>query len=154
MIVNGPSLLAAAPLSPMLDHKARSGGVTHGLTESGYDIRIAQSVTLFLGRRFVLASSIERFQVPNWLRGRVENKSTWARHGVDASMTTNVEPGWNGYLTIELRYAKAWPLHIPAGAGIATMIFEEVQHPAQYTGRYQDQPDRPVAAKAIKEDAV
>lgn len=84
--------------------------------------------------------------MPPTLMGRVLNKSTWARLGLDASMTTNIEPGWFGHLTIELRYSKAKPLFIPAGVGIAQVIFETVSTPAQYVGKYQDQPDRPVAA--------
>lgn len=146
MIVNGKSLLDVEPLRPMLDHKARAHGVSHGLTECGYDIRIAQSVTLFLGRRFVLASSIEKFDMPNWLMGRTANKSTWARKKLDASMTTNIEPGWCGYLTIELNYFGTMPLHIPAGAGILQVFFEKVQNPAEYSGKYQHQPDQPVRA--------
>ncbi|WWC81898.1 deoxycytidine triphosphate deaminase [Burkholderia phage vB_BpP_HN04] len=79
--------------------------------------------------------------------GRVLNKSTWARKGVDASMTTNVEPGWKGFLTIELHY-KGWkPLTIPAGVGIAQVIFETIEVPVVYDGKYQNQEDRPVEAR-------
>lgn len=147
MIINQQSLIKAAPIADMVACKGRCHGVSWGLTECGYDIRIAQSVTMFLGRRFVLASSIEYFDVPENLMGRVLNKSTWARLGVDASMATNIEPGWRGNLTIELRYARARPIHIPAGAGIAQVIFEEIAHPARYDGKYQDQEAGPVPAR-------
>ena len=146
MIVNGPSLLAAAPIRNMACSKQSFRGLSHGLTECGYDIRIAETVTLFLGRRFVLAHSVEYFHLPADLMGRVLNKSTWARRGIDASMTTNVEPGWRGFLTLELRYAGVVPLTIHAGMGIAQVIFEKTQHAAQYVGKYQDQADRPVPA--------
>lgn len=152
MIVNRKGLLAAAPIAHMSQRKEIFEGVSWGLTECGYDIRIKQDITLFLGRRFVLASSIEYFRMPNHLMGRVLNKSTWARRGLDASMTTNIEPGWTGHLTLELRYAKCLPLRIKAGTGIAQVIFEPLAEPASYGGKYQDQPDAPV--KAIREKPV
>lgn len=146
MIINKEALLQAAPIRNMLTTKERAHGVSHGLTECGYDIRIAQDVWLFPGRRFVLASAIEYFDVPSTLMGRVLNKSTWARRGLDASMTTNIEPGWKGFLTLELHY-RAWGvLHVPAGAGIAQVIFEQIHTPTAYVGKYQNQANRPVSA--------
>lgn len=138
--------MQAAPIKNMVDRKMTSNGFSWGLTECGYDIRIKQDVTLFLGRRFVLASAIEEFDMPNWLMGRVLNKSTWARRGLDASMTTNIEPGWKGFLTLELSYSGVLPLRIKAGTGIAQVIFEEIAVPTVYSGKYQSQPNRPVGA--------
>lgn len=147
MIINGQQLLTASPIKNMLRHKMKYNGVSHGLTECGYDIRIKQGVWLFPGRSFVLASSLEEFDMPNYLMGRVLNKSTWARRGLDASMTTNLEPGWKGHLTIELSYRNLWPIHIKAGTGICQIIFETLAEPAQYEGKYNNQPDHPVAAR-------
>lgn len=144
MIINGLELLAAAPIKDMLQEKVRHNGVSHGLTECGYDIRVKQDVWLFPGRSFVLASSVEEFDMPTNLMGRVLNKSTWARRGVDACMTTNIEPGWKGYLTIELCYHRWKPLFIPGGTGIAQVIFENLYEHARYCGKYQHQPNRPV----------
>lgn len=146
MIINQLPLLLAAPIKDMVKEKRRSHGVSWGLTECGYDIRIKQDTWMFFGRRFVKASTMECFDMPNYLMGKLLNKSTWARLGVDASMTTNIEPGWRGYLTLELRYAGFWPIKIPAGAGIAQVIFEEIKVPVEYYGHYQDQEDRPVDA--------
>ena len=145
MIVNGLALIGAAPVSPMLARKERAHGVTYGMSEAGYDIRIKQTVTLHPLRRFALASSVERFDMPHDLVGIVHDKSTWARRGLSV-FNTVIEPGWNGYLTIELVYHGWWPLRIPAGAGIAQVIFHRTLEPRPYSGRYQDQPDRPVAA--------
>lgn len=147
MIVNQQALLAMSPIRDMLNEKRYLNGMSYGLTECGYDIRIKQDVTLFLGRRFVLASSMEYFHMPTWLMGRVLNKSSWARKGLDASMTTNIEPGWCGFLTLELRYHKAMPLTIKAGTGIAQVIFEEIRTRTQYKGKYNNQPDRPVKSR-------
>jgi len=144
MIINQQGLLKAAPIKNMVTEKLRFKGFSWGLTECGYDIRIKQRIVLFPGHRFALGSSMEEFDMPNFLMGRILNKSTWARLGIDASMTTNIEPGWKGFLTIELHYMKTWPIVIPAGVGIAQVIFEEVCTPALYKGKYQNQEDKPV----------
>lgn len=146
MIVNGSALLAASPIRDMLSTKLRMQGYSHGLTECGYDIRIAEEVWLFPGRSFVLSSAKEYFDMPHNLMGRVLNKSSWARQGVDASMTTNIEPGWRGYLTLELRYSGWMPLRIPEGVGIAQVIFEKLEQSAAYNGPYQCQSAGPVPA--------
>ena len=148
MIINRGALLKLAPIKNMLATKVRPEGcMSFGLTECGYDIRIKQDVWLFPGRRFVLASSVEEFDMPNCLMGRVLNKSSWARRGLDASMTTNIEPGWKGFLTLELRYMRLWPMRIRAGTGIAQVIFELIQEPTTYTGKYQNQPDEPTRSR-------
>lgn len=146
MIVNKDSLLKAAPIANMVREKRRFKGFSWGLTECGYDIRIRQDIWMFPGRSFVLGSSMEYFNMPDDMMGRILNKSTWARLGVDASMTTNIEPGWRGWLTIELRYSRWKPLLIPAGVGIAQVIFEVIMHPTEYEGKYQDQDYEPVPA--------
>ena len=164
MISNGKHLLVAAPIKNMLTTKVREHGVTHGLSEAGYDIRIHQEIRFLVdddGRRtvtivdgllstanpgtFTLASAIEEFQMPNHLVGIVHDKSTWARQGLSV-FNTVIEPGWNGFLTLELVYHGNEDLIIPAGSGIAQVIFHDVSDPVQYTGRYQQQPNRPVPA--------
>ena len=164
MISNGMTLLAAAPIKNMLTTKVREHGVTHGLSEAGYDIRIHQEIRFLVdddGRRtvtivdgllstanpgtFTLASAIEEFQMPNHLVGIVHDKSTWARQGLSV-FNTVIEPGWNGFLTLELVYHGNEDLIIPAGSGIAQVIFHDVSDPVQYTGRYQNQANKPVPA--------
>lgn len=144
-IINGSQLLRAAPLSPMLATKERAHGVSHGLSEAGYDLRIRQDVTLTPENRFTLASTVERFQMPPDLIGIVHDKSTWARQGLSV-FNTVIESGWEGWLTLELVYHGNGTLHIPAGAGIAQVIFHRIEEPARYSGKYQGQADQPVAA--------
>lgn len=161
MIVNRTGLLRAAPIKNMLAEKVQGDLTSYGLTECGYDIRIAESIH-FTGKHdrslhpmvqiepvngparheqgyLALGSSMEEFNMPTFLMGRVLNKSTWARKGLDASMTTNIEPGWRGFLTIELLYHGMDDLIIPAGSGICQVIFETIQENALYVGKYQDQ---------------
>lgn len=146
MILNGQLLLDAAPIHDMVPEKRREHGVSYGLAEAGYDIRIKQDVTLSPGKRFALASTIERFQMPDHLVGIVHDKSTWARKGLSV-FNTVIESGWNGWLTLELVYHGDGELVIPAGAGIAQILFHELHAPAAYTGKYQHQEDRPVEAR-------
>jgi len=146
MILNGRKLYDARPLSPMSGMKLREHGVSYGLAEVGYDVRIKQSITLHPFRRFALASTIERFTIPENLVAVIHDKSTNIRRGLMVGNSV-AEPGWQGWLTLELFYFGWKPLHIKAGTGIAQAIFHQLASPARYVGRYQDQPDRPVEAR-------
>lgn len=145
MIINGKSLLESPPTDPMPDRKMYSHGLSYGLSEAGIDLRIKQAVTLHPFKRFSLASTVERFDMPNNMLAIIHDKSTWARRGLSV-FNTVVEPGWQGWLTLELVYHGNGVLRIPAGAGIAQAIFHEVKNPARYAGKYHNQPDRPVEA--------
>lgn len=163
MICNGHKLIDLAPIKNMVSGKIRHEGVSYGLGEAGYDIRIKQAIRFvpmydtlpFIYRdketpergRFVIASAIEEFDMPPNLTGIVHDKSTWARRGLSV-FNTVIEPGWRGFLTLELVYHGQRELIIPAGAGIAQVIFHRTEEAARYTGRYQDQHDDPVPAKA------
>lgn len=147
MICNGRKIYDARPLTPMSAMKLRENGVTYGMSEAGYDIRIKQDITLHPLKRFSLASTIERFQMPDNLVAIVHDKSTWARRGLSV-FNTVIEPGWHGWLTLELIYHGWKPLRIKAGSGIAQAIFHEIIEPKSYTGRYQGQEDAPVPAKS------
>ncbi len=151
MIKNGKTLLESAPLTPMRHTKAREHGVSFGLSEAGYDIRINQDVTLHPFKRFSLASTFEYFDMPRNLVGVVHDKSTWARRGLSV-FNTVIEPAWRGWLTLELVYNGWGVLRIPAGAGIAQVLFHEITDRAAYTGKYQDQPNRPIGAIKSEND--
>jgi dCTP deaminase len=157
MIINGRHLIEAAPIRGMIDDKMRQHGVSFGLSEAGYDIRIKQSVHFLHGdiyvdekcvvkTNFTLASAIEEFQMPPNLVGIVHDKSTWARQGLSV-FNTVIEPSWYGFLTLELVYHGRKGLYIPAGAGIAQVIFHQTSANAYYHGKYQNQADMPVSAK-------
>lgn len=155
MIVNGRALLLAAPIKNMISTKETLNGVSHGLGEAGYDIRIKQDVLLYEDGLFIdgewrkghftIASAIEEFSMPNNLVGIVHDKSTWARRGLSV-FNTVIEPGWCGFLTLELVYHGSGPLHIRAGSGIAQVVFHHTACRAEYDGKYQNQSDMPVEA--------
>ena len=164
MICNGKTLLELAPLSPMLPTKGTSGGVTWGLSEAGYDIRIKQDILFenqdgvwvvgvmtpegpsFDEGRFTIASCIETFHLPDCLVGIVHDKSTWARQGLSV-FNTVIEPGFVGGLTLELVYHGNKSLHIPAGSGIAQVVFHRTTDHARYSGKYAGQSSNPEPAR-------
>lgn len=96
--------------------------------------------------RTALASSVEFFHIPNNLWCEFRNKSTNARHFIDAALGTDGEPGWDGNLTIELIFNGMEFIDLPAGVPILKAVFHEIKNEAEYTGKYQNQPDRPVSA--------
>ena len=145
MIRNGKKLYRDMPVQPMFDSKIKQHGVSHGLSEAGYDIRIKQAVTLHPFKRFALASTIEHFHMPKDLVAIVHDKSTWARQGLSV-FNTVIEPGFFGGLTLELVYHGWRPLRIPSGVGIAQVIFHEIESKASYNGKYQNQSSDPVRA--------
>ena len=164
MIINADALLTAAPIKNMATTKIKEHGVSYGLGEAGYDIRIKQDILFYKelypsgyqwtvkvdghyadDGKFSLASAIEEFDMPNNLVGVVHDKSTWARRGLSV-FNTVIEPGFKGGLTLELVYHGSEPLHIPAGAGIAQVIFSQLSRCAAYSGKYQGQSTDPVPA--------
>ena len=115
MILPAQAIRKIKPVSPFCE-RTRYNGMTFGLGPAGYDVRIAETVVV--GAKFVLASTLERFDMPNNLLGQVCDKSTWARRGV-AVQNTIIEPGWRGYLTVELTNHGGEPIEIQAGDPIA-----------------------------------
>ena len=101
--------------------------------------------TIKIGRT-ALASSVEEFHIPNNLWCEFRNKSTNARHHIDAALGADGEPGWNGFLTIEIIFNGMVDVDLPAGVPILKAVFHEITEKAAYQGKYQDQPDRPVSA--------
>lgn len=124
-------------------------GLSFGLSSCGYDVRIAEDITLGINsNNFFLASTMEHFDMPDNVVGRVCDKSTWARKGI-AVQNTIIEPGWRGYLTLEISSNHKGITYINKGMPIAQVVFEFLDEPTEqvYEGKYQDQPEGPVYAK-------
>ncbi len=164
MISNQHELLELAPIKNMVGTKQKSNGVSWGLSEAGYDIRIKQDIhfkpnpffqmgmdcnvngIVTRNSKFTLASAIEEFDMPDCLVGIVHDKSTWARKGLSV-FNTVIEPGFKGGLTLELVYHGNTELIIPAGSGIAQVLFHKISRPARYEGKYQGQSSDPEPAR-------
>ena len=163
MFINQGTLLKSRPIKNMFVEKLSAHGTSYGLTEAGYDIRIQETVTFEPGThrpefklpavyikdgdgirsnqgRFILASAMEVFQMPYDLVGTVRDKSSWARQGISV-FNTVIEPGWNGVLTLELVFNGDKRIVIPAGSGIAQVLFGELSDRGDYgNGKYQNAP--------------
>lgn len=128
--------------------RTRHVGMTYGLGPAGYDIRVAEQVTMSPSRPFVLASSIEHFSIPDDILAQVCDKSSLARQGL-CVLNTVIEPGWRGFLTLELLYHGPGQFSLPAGAPIAQIIFMRLDSPTDqpYEGKYQDQERGAVPAR-------
>lgn len=124
-------------------------GNSAGLSVCGVDITIAQEIDLEPGQ-FSLASAVEYFDMPNNVVGIVHDKSSLARRGL-AVQNTVLEPGWRGFLTLELsnHHNHKW-ISFPQGAAIAQVIFHflDMDTEIPYAGKYQDQQQGPQEARS------
>src|SRR5262245_7790124 len=87
-------------LTPFVERGVSPNGRSFGLSSASYDVRIDQDV-IVPPHGFLLASTVERFDMPDDLAGTVRDKSSWARIGL-AVQNTFLDPGWPGYVTLEL----------------------------------------------------
>jgi len=126
--------------------KTERNGLSFGLSYAGYDIRVVQTLLLNPGD-FVLASSLEHFDMPLDLIAQVTDKSTWARVGI-AVQNTVIEPGWKGHLTLEITNHSRKIIEIKNGDPIAQILFTFLDKPVDrgYAGKYQNQENKPVPA--------
>lgn len=138
MILTSQRLRQIKPVEPFSE-RAVANGMTYGVGPAGYDVRIRESLLLKPGA-FALASTIERFSMHSDVIGFVHDKSTWARRGLTVQNTV-IEPGWRGWLTLELTNHGYGDLMIEGGSPIAQVIFHLLPEATEtpYTGKYQDQ---------------
>lgn len=149
MILSGQSIQANQIMDPFYG-RTKHNGMTFGCGPAGYDVRVEFDqigqipwITLQPGE-FRLASTIERFIMPKDVLGIVHDKSTWARLGL-AVQNTVIEPGWEGWLTLELTNHSSRELKIHREDPIAQIVFHYVDLPTNgYSGKYQNQKRGPV----------
>src|SRR5437660_8166721 len=80
---------------------------------------------------FVLGSTRERVRLPDDLVARLEGKSSLGRLGLLIHSTAGyVDPGWDGYLTLELSNVANLPITIYAGMKIGQISFFRLSTPA------------------------
>lgn len=159
-------------IEPFTDRQVREGTISYGLSSFGYDIRVADEFRIFTPstgqltvvdpkaideramvpyqgevciippNSFALARTVEYFRVPRTVLCVCLGKSTYARCGILVN-TTPFEPGWEGYVTIEISNTTPLPCKIYANEGIAQVLFFEGDEPevsyADRKGKYQAQ---------------
>jgi dCTP deaminase len=124
---------------PFREHFHDQLGNSGGLGPCGYDVTLEKELVIKPGD-FVLAATTEHFCLPHDVMFVVHDKSTWIRSGI-AVHNTVAEPGWRGFLTLEIAHHGSAPVTMPAGCSIAQIVFHMLDEPTEqaYSGKYQDQ---------------
>ena len=106
--------------------------------------------------QFILASTVETFNIPMMLSAQVSGKSSWGRMGIMVHVTAGfIDPGFSGKITLEIVNMGHAAVALPTGKPIAQITFDELsQLPANRYGNttvlgshYQGQ-DSPTPARA------
>lgn len=121
-------------------------GNSYGCGACGYDVRIRETILMPPGS-FALASTLERFMMPNDIAAFVTDKSSMARIGISVQ-NTKIDPGWQGFLTLEISNHSSETIQLIGGQPIAEITFHYLDKPTDrpYRGKYQYQPARPQPA--------
>ncbi len=147
--------------------------VSYGLSSYGYDLRVARNFKVFTNvynsivdpknfsddsfvdivgdtciippNSFALAVSVEYFRIPRNVLTLCIGKSTYARCGIIVNVTP-FEPGWEGYVTLEISNTTPLPAKIYAGEGLAQVLFLESAEACEVSyadrnGKYMNQVD-------------
>ena len=158
-------------ISPFNEKQVRGNKISFGLSSFGYDARVSNEFKIFTNvnsevvdpksfkktnfiskkgndcvippNSFALASTMEYFKIPNDVMVICLGKSTYARCGIIVNVTP-LEPGWEGYVTLEFSNTTPLPAKIYANEGIAQFIFfKGIEKPevtyADRKGKYMKQ---------------
>lgn len=81
---------------------------------------------------FVLASTLEKFTLPDNLAGRLEGKSSLGRLGLLTHSTAGfIDPGFSGYVTLELSNVANLPMTLWPGMKVGQMAIFRMSSPAE-----------------------
>ena len=137
-------------IKTFLEKQEATKSISYGLSSFGYDARVSDEFKIFtdvdsavvdpknfknnsfVSRKskecvippnsFVLASTVEYFKIPKDVLVICLGKSTYARCGIIVNVTP-LEPGWEGYVTLEFSNTSPLPAKIYANEGAAQFIF-------------------------------
>jgi dCTP deaminase len=158
-------------IEPFVEKQVREGVISFGVSSYGYDMRVADEFKVFTNvfsavvdpknfsatsfvdikadvcvippNSFALARSVEYFRIPRSVLTITLGKSTYARCGVITNITP-FEPGWEGFVTLEISNTTPLPAKVYANEGIAQVIFFEADEECEVSyadkkGKYQGQ---------------
>lgn len=158
-------------IDPFVEKQQRQGVISFGVSSYGYDMRVANEFQIFTNvnsmvvdpknftpenvvkfegdvcyvppNSFALARSVEYFRIPRNVLCITVGKSTYARAGIVTNVTP-FEPGWEGYVTLEISNTTPLPAKIYANEGIAQVLFFEADDECEVSyadrkGKYQGQ---------------
>ena len=134
-------------INPMVERTEHESGLTYGLGPCTYDVRIAQDIIIESGSCHLI-SLIEKIIIPNDVCCTIMDKSTWARKFL-VMQNTHTDPGFIGFLTLEVTMHGIERITIIRGTPIAQLKFEWLDESTEqpYNGQYQNQRATPQPAK-------
>ncbi len=96
---------------------------------------------ILLPNQFVLATTMEYFDLPNDLTAFVEGRSSLGRMGLFIQNAGWVDPGFKGEITLELYNANRCAIELKAGRRVGQLVFAKMDETAlnPYNGKYQGQ---------------
>ena len=96
---------------------------------------------LILPGQFVLATTMEYFELPDDLTAFVEGRSSLGRMGLFIQNAGWVYPGFRGEITLELFNANRCAIELKAGRRVGQLVFARLDAHAlnPYNGKYQGQ---------------
>ena len=145
--------------------------ISYGVSSYGYDVRCSNEFKVFTNihsaivdpksfdeksfvdinsdvcvippNSFALARTVEYFKIPRNILTICLGKSTYARCGIIVNVTP-LEPGWEGYVTLEFSNTTPLPAKIYANEGVAQFIFLKGNEKPEVTyadrnGKYMNQ---------------
>lgn len=96
---------------------------------------------LILPGQFVLATTMEYFELPNNLTAFVEGRSSLGRMRLFIQNAGWVDPGFKGEITLELFNANRCAIELQSGRRVGQLVFAQMDDTAwnPYNGKYQGQ---------------
>lgn len=96
---------------------------------------------VILPGQFVLATTIEYFELPDNLTAFVEGRSSLGRMGLFIQNAGWVDPGFKGEITLELFNANRCAIELQSGRRVGQLVFAQMDDHAlnPYHGKYQGQ---------------
>ncbi len=102
---------------------------------------ITSDTYILLPNQFVLATTMEYFDLPDDLTAFVEGRSSLGRMRLFIQNAGWVDPGFKGEITLELYNANRCAIELKAGRRVGQLVFAKMDDKAinPYNGKYQGQ---------------
>jgi dCTP deaminase len=109
--------------------------------------RVEQPVFTLKPNQFVLATTLEYVEIPNWICAKVDGKSSLGRQGLAVHITAGlIDPGFKGMITLELKNLGYDHVRLDFGQKICQLEFHRLSSPvlrpyghAELKSKYQGQ---------------
>src|SRR5271163_2325268 len=158
-------------IEPFANGSHRPGLISYGVSSYGYDVRVGRHFKVFTNvhtdiidpknfstnafidmeadhclippNSFVLAETVEVFEIPRDVLAICVGKSTYARCGIIVNVTP-LEPEWRGKITLEISNTTPLPARIYVNEGICQILFFQSDEVCEISyadrkGKYQNQ---------------